>query len=221
MKKYIFILLGLLVMCLPINVLAEVQTLNLDEALTQEKIDHDFSNYKETDDQVVIYLFRGNGCKFCRAFLTFLNSIVEEYGQYFKVVSYEVWNNRDNSALLDEVATFLGYDPNDEHFGIPFIVIGDKVFDGYISSDDEDIINTIVSEYAKAVDDRYDVFEEMGKAPEEKKSTSSNTGLIIGCVFAFLVISTVTLIVINYNYFKKINERLNSIEKLVRLKGSK
>lgn len=35
---------------------------NLDEVLTLENIDHDFSNYKETDDQITIYFFRGSGC---------------------------------------------------------------------------------------------------------------------------------------------------------------
>jgi len=63
--KKILILLLMVLIVLPTTAFAEEKTyttLNLDEALTEEEIDHDFSNYKETDDQVTIYLFRGRGC---------------------------------------------------------------------------------------------------------------------------------------------------------------
>lgn len=71
-------------------------TLNLEEALKQEGIESKLENYKETDKQITIYLFRGNGCTYCRNFLSFLNDIAEEYGSYFKVVSYETWYDQAN-----------------------------------------------------------------------------------------------------------------------------
>ena len=78
MKK-VFLAILISVLCfIPFSVNAEekeYKTLNLDEALKEEKIDHDFSNYKETDDQAIIYLFRGKGCAYCKKFLTYLNSI--------------------------------------------------------------------------------------------------------------------------------------------------
>ena len=76
MKK-VFLAILISVLCfIPFSVNAEekeYKTLNLDEALKEEAIDHDFSNYKETDDQAIIYLFRGKGCAYCKKFLTYLN----------------------------------------------------------------------------------------------------------------------------------------------------
>ena len=123
MKKKIIGLLLLLSLIMPFSTLAATKkynTLNLEKALEQEEIEHDLSNYKEDDKQAVIYLFRGKGCGYCRNFLTFLNSIVDEYGKYFKVVSYEVWYDQDNGTLMQEVSDFLGANAT----GVPFIVIG-------------------------------------------------------------------------------------------------
>ena len=54
--------------------LSKYTTLNLKDALAQEEIDMKYTDYKETNDQAVIYLFRGKGCTYCRAFLNFLNN---------------------------------------------------------------------------------------------------------------------------------------------------
>lgn len=159
MKKKILLFVAMCLLVLPITTKAisidKYNTLNLKEALKDEEIDEAFKNYKENDKQVTIYLFRGKGCAFCRAFLTFLNSITDEYGKYFKVVSFEVWNDAENSALLSSVAAFM----DKKLEGVPFIVIGDKVFDGYTESYDEDIKNTIKELYNS--NDRYDVFAQM------------------------------------------------------------
>ena len=122
MKK-VFLAILISVLCfIPFSVNAEekeYKTLNLDEALKEEAIDHDFSNYKETDDQAIIYLFRGKGCAYCKKFLTYLNSIVDDYGKYFKVVSYEVWYDNDNAELMEKVGNLLGQKAE----GVPYIVI--------------------------------------------------------------------------------------------------
>ena len=170
MKKKILLFVAMCLLVLPITTKAisydNYKTLNLKEALKDEEIDEAFKDYKENDKQVTIYLFRGKGCAYCRAFLTFLNSITDEYGKYFKVVSFEVWNDAENSALLSSVAAFM----NKELEGVPFIVIGDKVFDGYTESYDEDIKNTIKELYDSK--DRYDVFAEM---TEEDLNVTANT----------------------------------------------
>ena len=49
--------------------LSNYSTLNLKEALAEEEIEEEFKNYSESDDQITIYLFRGKGCGYCRAFL--------------------------------------------------------------------------------------------------------------------------------------------------------
>ena len=173
MKKKILLFVAMCLLVLPITTKAisidKYKTLNLKEALKEEEIDEAFKSYKETDKQATIYLFRGKGCGYCRAFLTFLNSIVDDYGKYFKVVSFEVWNDADNSALLNSVATFM----NEPAGGVPYIIIGDKVFGGYAESYDEDIKKAIKDLYDSK--DRYDVFAKMTDKDLEASTTTTDS----------------------------------------------
>lgn len=192
MKKYLIFILLLLAFPFVINAKTDVKslkTMNLDEALTQENIEHDFSKYKETDDQVTIYLFRGNGCGYCRNFLTFLNSIVDEYGEMFKVVSFEVWYDEANANFLEEIAIFTNSMPSDPtKLGVPFIVIGDQVFPGYDASFNDQIIEKIKSEYNSKK--KYDVLEKYEKG--EKAGLSSTTVIIIWlCVLTAIMLVTI------------------------------
>lgn len=210
MKKVLLIFL-LCLTILPFSVNAETKkynTLNLDEALTQENIEHDFSNYKETDKQITIYLFRGNGCHFCQDFLNFLNSIVDEYGKYFKVVSYETWYDRNNYDLMTEVSTFLGQPST----GVPYIIIGDQVFGGYSSNYDDAIKKAITDLYNSK--DRYDVFEEMEKAKKEaaKASKPINYSFIIISNLAIVIIALGTILYTNKMQNKSLLSKLNDIE---------
>ena len=195
------------------------KTMNLDEALTQEKISHDFSKYKETDDQVVIYLFRGNGCGFCRNFLTFLNSIIGEYGKYFKVVSFEVWYDQDNVNLMNDVASVL----NTTVDGVPFIVIGNTVIPGYNKDYDNQIKQAIEKEYKNK--NRYDVFEELLKNPPQNNgnnqtgdnaySTSgSNTSSMLLIILCNLIFVTLGVVIILSVVTNKHNELMDYIEEL-------
>ena len=108
-------------------------------------------------DQAIIYMFRGKGCGYCKKFLTFLSSISKEYGKYFKLVSYEVWYEENNHTLMQTVASYL----NKEAGGVPFIVIGDKVFEGYAEIYDEDIKSAIMNLYDTKKSDRYDVLKKI------------------------------------------------------------
>ncbi len=210
-KIFITLLVGLLV--LPMTVKADEKTyntLNLREALKEEEIEETFKNYKETDDQITIYLFRGKGCGFCRKFLTFLNSITDEYGKYFKVVSYEVWNDSKNAELMENVSKYLNEPAN----GVPYIIIGDKVFGGYAESYDEDIKNTIKKLYDTKKEDRYDVMEEYEKNGNKTEESSTSFGAI-----AFNVILTLALVsvVAIYDSKKRIDleNRIKELEEKV------
>lgn len=210
MKKKFIIFIFLLTMMFPIFANAEstdangYKTTNLEEALTQEEIKHDLSKYKETDDQVTIYLFRGHGCGYCQAFLTFLNSIVDDYGKYFKLVSYEVWNDANNSKLLQKVANFTG----EAAGGVPYIIIGEKVFPGYVSDWDDDIKEAIKTEYEK--DKKYDVMQEMENAEKgETKSTTSAASIYWN--LGFITVATIVIIIFISTYNKKLNNRIDAI----------
>lgn len=183
------------------------KTMNLDEILTQEKIEHDFSSYKETDDQITIYMFRGNGCSFCKGFLNYLNSIVPEYGKYFKVVSYEVWGDQANSELMGEVSTFFGQKAT----GVPYIIIGDQVFGGYSNRYDEAIKAAIKNLYDSK--DRYDVFEAMEQAKIDAKreeQIQKIMDIIPSIVVCF--IGVITVLVISTNQKKVLLSKINALE---------
>ena len=213
MKKTVGMMLFILtLLIIPFSVHAkdkDYKTLNFKEALADEEIELKNSTYEENDDQITIYLFRGKGCGYCRAYLEFMNSVSEEYGKYFKIVSYEVWNNSDNSKLMKQVANFLDEDVS----GVPFIVIGDQTFTGYTETYNEKIKDAITKLYNTKKEDRYDVFVEMEKEAknQKEKGMSSGTVIIWNMIFT-IVASTVILIVVNKN-FKRMNDTIQSLQK--------
>lgn len=203
----------LLLLLIPITTTAKVkkyETLNLKETLAEENIELQYKDYKETDKQITIYMFRGNNCTYCRGFLEYLNSITEEYGEYFKLVSYEVWSCQNNAILYSEVAEFL----EKENRGVPFIIIGDKVFQGYSEDDNPNILQAIKDLYNSK--DRYDVFEEMEKAEtaEYRKEffQISTFSIIISTIITLIA----SLLIIKYTNNK--NKELKiEIEKLTNI----
>lgn len=186
------------------------QTLNLKEVLKDEAINNNLKNYNENNKQITIYMFRGKGCAYCRAFLTYLNSIVGEYGKYFKLESYEVWNDSKNAELMDKVSSFMGKQAQ----GVPYIIIGDKVFTGYSSAYDKEIKTVIKKLYKEK--NRYDVFKEMNKQEKKSKYSSVAGYGLIGLEF---VLTVVAFVVLTLNFNKKNNillEKINKLEKEIR-----
>lgn len=144
----------------------------------------DLSNYKESDDKVNVYLFRGSTCSHCFDAVTFFASITKEYGEYFNLRSYEVWNNTDNADLMTKVGEKLG----DEVSGVPYIVVGKKSWSGFTDSYGDEIKNEIKSQYEKDKSDRYDVLTELNQ--KSSKSTSSD---IIAIIIIILVVGGITI----------------------------
>ena len=207
MKKR-FILLLLVVALLPLRVFAksfidDYNTMNFEETLKAEGMELENKDYKETDDQAIIYMFRGQGCGYCRAFLTFLNSISKEYGKYFKLISFEVWNDSTNSALLNKVPLVT----NEQAGGVPYIIIGEKVFGGYSDQYDDDIKAAIMAQYE---DDSYDVMEKL----DERLNGSSNSGTTsFAVVFwnaVFIAVGVGVVIYFNNKNTQKVLEALSS-----------
>lgn len=183
MKK-IFKLL-LLVALIPTMVFAKnnYEAKSLEEALKDEKIEYNLGDYEESDDKATIYLFRGKGCSHCYEFLEYVaNDLIKEKGQFFKVVTYEVWNNKNNAALMNDVADYMG----DDAGGVPYIIIGDKSFSGYSKTMNSEIEDAIEKLYNS--EDRYDVISELEKNPKAKKEKKDNTFTIVFVVFASLAI---------------------------------
>ena len=209
MRKKLVLLGALLMLLFPVFVNAAKSnegyaSMNLKEVYEQEGIEISDSSYKETDKQVVIYMFRGNGCGFCRAFLNHLNDILKDKGYMFKLQAYEVWGDKNNAQLMEEVAKFTG----EAAGGVPYIIIGEKVFPGYIADWDEDILDAIETEYNKKEKDRYDVFKEMDKA---NKGNGADTRKILYWTIGSIGAALVIVIVMNMIMHKRINNRFDDV----------
>lgn len=211
MKKKVLVILLLAIMAiLPFKVSAksfldDYTTKNFVDTLKDEEIELINKDYKENDKQAIIYMFRGKGCGFCRKFLEFLNSISTEYGQYFKLVSFEVWNDQTNAGLFKKVPLVT----DEPAGGVPYIIIGEKVFGGYASDYDEDIKKAIMNQYN---DPSYDVMEKLEERLNGNTSSGSNTVAIIFWNAFFIVAATVAIVIVNNNNTKKILDEINKKE---------
>ena len=213
-KKILTFLITLGIVLLPLtanaSLIDEYEHKNFKETLAAESMELKNKDYKETEDQITIYMFRGQGCDFCRAFLEFLNSISDEYGKYFKLVSFEVWENQDNNTLFDKVAAVTG----EAVEGVPYIIIGETVYPGYVSDWDETIKTTIKTEYDKKEADRVDILAKAENYEAEvKKAENAPYVKTIWWNFGFIVVATAAIITVNTIQNKKVLKELEELKK--------
>lgn len=195
MKKYITFLL--LILLMPSLVLAaSYESKTLSEAIKDEEIENDLGDYDDNEDKPVIYLFRGKGCSHCYEFLEYASSdLVKEKGNKFRMVTYEVWNNEANAELMQKVSDYF----KDDASGVPYIVIGDKTFNGYSNSMNKEIEEAI--DKLNESEEKFDVLTkiDMKSSPKkEKKSKQNNTFTIV-----FMLFAVVALIVLVVTSFRK------------------
>ena len=140
----------------------------------------------EESNEVRIYLFRGEGCPHCEEAIEWLDSIEKEYGSKFQIISYEVWNNTENSNFMNEVAKVRGEEPT----GVPYILIGDKTWYGFDESYKSEMLEEIEKEYKQDVKDRYDILEyvKTGKTPKKSSDSGVDTASLITLVIVVVVI---------------------------------
>ncbi len=176
-RKILMLVLAFMLV-LPLAVRAEeVYTTTAAEDTTDTALD--------VKSKVNVYLFRGEGCPHCAEAEEWFESIEEEYGSKFKLVSYEVWNNESNASLMNKVAKYFQEDVG----GVPYIAIGDRTFQGFeAGSTDEAIKELINEEYEKEEEDRFDVVVEVTKPEDE--------GTVLGSIIALIVVVGVIATVI-------------------------
>lgn len=183
MKKFLnklFILIFMLVLVVPFGVFAEGEEETTDEDVTEEK------------SPVKVYEFYGSTCGYCASLNEWFDSIEEEYGDYFDLVKLEVWENTDNSSLMDSVANTLGITVT----GIPFVVIGENYSTGFDSATTPDtILGYIMSEYEKDDSERVDIVNAVGDIVTSSEEETGDSGIIIGVVFAVIVVGTIVLVI--------------------------
>ena len=106
-----------------------------------------------------IYIFWGDGCPHCKALAKFISKLPTETKNKINIYSFEVWDDKDNKALMKNFGKYLNQDVS----GVPFTVIGDKIFDGYSSGDTKtdqqilDAINTIIKNQGST--DQYKLYK--------------------------------------------------------------
>ena len=210
MKKNILLTIAVLSMflALPFNVSAKAKADSLEDTINEEintfdgqegyedyvktLKEADLSEYKESDDKVNVYIFRGSTCSHCLDAVAHFASIAKDEGKYFNVKTYEVWSNSDNNDLMNDAANEIG---DSEVSGVPYIVIGKKSWSGYAASYDDEMMKQIKSEYNKDKSKRYDVIKAVnGEATGEK---SSIAGDVISVVIIIAVIGLITFGIIS------------------------
>ena len=155
MKKLRFVFVFLLaIVVFPLAVFAEEESV---------------ATIGEDSEKVNVYLFRGEGCPHCQEAEEWFQSIEEEYGSYFQVVDYETWNDESNAELMQRVADARGETAE----GVPYIIIGNKSWNGFAESYENEIIEQIKAEYATDKADRYDIMKLLPEAAKKKKKNDT------------------------------------------------
>lgn len=84
----------------------------------------------KAQEKVTLHLFWAHGCPHCEKEKIFLSNLAEKYPK-LEIRDYEVSSNRLNSALLKKIGASLGADVS----GVPFTVIGQEYFVGYLNDE--------------------------------------------------------------------------------------
>lgn len=134
-----------------------------------------------------VYMFRGEGCPHCEEALEYFDSIKDKYD--FNLITYEVWYDETNSAMMQEVANAL----NEQVSGVPYIIIGKQTFNGYAESYNEQIEKAIQEEIKN--DNANDVVKNFkGNSGTTAKEEKSGKGSII--IFAVLIVAAIASLII-------------------------
>ena len=115
------------------------ENITADKDNSDEKVDTNLDIKK--DGKVIIRFFRGQGCPHCAEAEEWFESIKGEYGNLFVIIDYETWYDTDNAKLMEAVAKSRG----DEVSGVPYIIIGNKSWNGFTESYEQEMINEIKS----------------------------------------------------------------------------
>lgn len=140
------------------------QAENADQSTSKQSQGTEFARSHESDinlssNKPNIYIFWGDGCPHCKALAKFISKLPAKTKDKVNIYSFEVWGDKDNKSFMKNFGKFLDQDVS----GVPFTVIGDKIFDGYSSGDTKtdqqilDAINTIIKNQGST--DQYKLYK--------------------------------------------------------------
>lgn len=175
-----------LMIFIPTIVYADTLAKDLKETVESIGLEFKATDYKESDDQVTVYLFRWSSCEHCHDAISFFNDLAVTHGDKFKMRSFETTTNPDNMALQTRVADFLKIKAP----GAPLIIVGHSSLYGFSSKNEDDLIKAIESNYK--LSEKYDVFEAM----ENNDELKTNTATLIMAGFAIIIIIIAVVLII-------------------------
>lgn len=109
----------------------------------------------EAKEPINVYVFKSSTCPHCADAMEFFDELSkdEEYSKYFHLIPYETNGKTDeikaNVSLAQKVSKYFGA----EFEGVPLIVIGDKKYEGYASSLNDQMKDRIKTCYEKSCTD--------------------------------------------------------------------
>lgn len=174
--KFLFVLL-MAVFVLPFAVFAEGEEEAVEQEVTEVAEGQENAGGEESKE-VKVYFFRGEGCPHCQEAEEWFKSIEEEYGSYFEIVDYETWQDEDNAALMQKVAEARGETAE----GVPYIVIGDKSWNGFTESYEQEMIEQIKKMFEQDVNERYDIMSYLGNPSKAKKKEESSSNDVLALI---------------------------------------
>lgn len=181
MKKYIILLL----LIIPLNVFAydidinKYNTKNIDNILSDVGNDK-YVNNNQTENGYPIYFFYGKECGYSKDFIEFyVNKVIPQYGNKIHIVGFETWHDSNNKNLMKQVLEYK----KSSYDGSPLIIIGERIFEGYTSSYDNQILSLINNLGDK------DIFKDMNNISESDMSNGTKL-ILLSILFIILMIST-------------------------------
>jgi cytochrome c biogenesis protein CcdA/glutaredoxin len=151
---------------------------------------------QEGNNEVVLFMFYGQGCPHCGKMELFLNRLEEKYPT-LKVERYEIYGNQENRELFENISnaynTKIGY--------IPAVFIDNKVVFGFSNS----IGNSIENEVKRCINnvccspkDKLEDFKYTGGIVEKLTIpaviSAAAVDAINPCAFAVLIILLTTIL---------------------------
>lgn len=149
--------------------------------------------FAASKEKINVYIFKGEGCGYCAKALTFFEGLDDEYQNYFNLIEKEVWNDKDNAAQMQEVAAHFDEEVN----GVPYIIIGDKTFQGFSAEYEEDIKKVIKDSYENKDDSYQDVVASVlkGDAISSSKGEKKDNGAAITIIVLAAIVAGIGFLI--------------------------
>jgi len=185
LKLFVFVLISFTIFT-SVHASGKYTSNTLKEACLEDGITCSFTERAYDENKPSIYIFRRTGCSYCKQMMSYIASLMDEYGDKINVVTYEAYINDSNLPLARLTAQKLG----ETLSGFPYTVIGSKSFEGYLESYNESIVAAI--ENVISGQDQYDAVKAVLNGSSEEIE-SSNRKVVIVFLFGIIVVFSLFL----------------------------